>query len=425
MILSKKQHEAIHQNLLMLFCFILPLHPRLSSLVIILCGLNWLVSGNLFKNFKSLSHPFPIIFISFYLLHILGLLYTSHWTDALQKIETKLPLILFPLILFTFPIKKNHIILSILKSFILGCFIASLFCTINALIKYIELGENWMYYKKLGSFLGFHPTYYSMYLSFALLTILFFLVKNFKILSKNKILARSLFIVWFLFFILLLSSRMTILATVIILGCSFLIWMYLNGKILKGIGFSFLGGILLLFLITNLPGLKERTKISKERIEQHSKKQGVSDPRINLWNAAFTVIKKYPLLGTGTGDIQIELSKVYKEKNFKKELEGNFNTHNQYLQTTVTLGLLGGCLLFVMLLLPLYLAIVQRDYLYLLFGALILFSFLTESILQTQRGTLFFGFFHSFFSMRLLLNKSHVLRKKKSDTFQHHSKLYF
>lgn len=406
MILSKKQHEAIHKNLLMLFCFILPLHPRLSSLVIILCGLNWLVSGNLFINFKSLSHPFPLFFIIFYLLHVLGLLYTSHWSDALQKIETKLPLILFPLILFTFPIKKNDTINSIIKTFIAGCLIASLFCTIKAFIKYIELGENWMYYKKLGSFLGFHPTYFSMYLSFALLAILFFLVKNFKSLSKNKIAVGSLLIGWFLFFILLLSSRMTILATVIILGCSFLIWMYSNGKILKGIGISFLGGVLLLFLVTNLPGLKERTKISKQRIEQHNKNKGVSDPRVNLWNAAFTVIKKHPILGTGTGDIQVELGKVYKEKNFKKELEGNFNTHNQYLQTIVTLGLLGGLFLFIMLLLPLCFAATQRDYLYLLFGALILFSFLTESILQTQRGTLFFGFFHSFLSMRLLLNKN-------------------
>ena len=129
-------------------------------------------------------------------------------------------------------------------------------------------------------------------------------------------------------------------------------------------------------------------------------------PRINLWNAAFTVIKENPFLGTGTGDIQVELVKIYKERNYERALKDNFNPHNQYLQTTAALGLIGGILLLLYLMAPFWFAFQEKDYLYLLFLSLVMMSFLTESILQTQRGTLFFGFFHTFLAMRLLEKKA-------------------
>ena len=121
MILSKRQHEAIHQSLLMLFCFLLPLNPRISVLVTIFIGINWLLSGCIYFNFKSLLSPIPILFFSFYVMHLIGLMYTSNWIEGMQRVETKLPLLIFPLILFSFPIKSKKDISSILKSYVAGC----------------------------------------------------------------------------------------------------------------------------------------------------------------------------------------------------------------------------------------------------------------------------------------------------------------
>ncbi len=405
MILSKRQHEAIHQRLLMLFCFLLPLHPRLSVLVIIFLGINWLLSGRVYFNFRSFLTPIPILFFSFYVLHLIGLMYSLNWAEGMQRVETKLPLLIFPLILFSFPIKNRNGISSILKSFVVGCLMASIYCIVNGGLKYLETGENWMAYKKLGSFLGFHPTYFSMYLSFAFFIVLFFLTEKIKTHSSKYKIGSGILAGWFFIIIILLSSRMTILATVFILGFSFLRWMHFQQKLIEGIGILAFAIVLLFFSIKNLPSVNQRTQAAiNSAITKDSTKVNRA-PRINLWNAAFTVIKENPIIGTGTGDVQDELVKIYQERNYERALKDNFNPHNQYLQTTATLGIIGGVLLLLYLMVPFWVAFQEKDYLYLLFLSLVLMSFLTESILQTQRGTLFFGFFHTFLAMRLLENK--------------------
>jgi len=405
MILSKKQHEAIHQSLLMLFCFLLPLNPRLSVLAIIILGINWLLSGRIYFNFKSFLSPTPILFFSFYVLHLIGLMYSSNWMEGMQRVETKLPLLVFPLILFSFPVKNQEGISAILKSYIFGCLVASVYCFMNGFLKYLETGENWMAYKKLGSFLGFHPTYFSMYLSFAFFIVLFFLIKKIKIHSIKYKIGSGILAGWFFIMILLLSSRMTILPTVSIVGISFLTWMYFQQKLLQGFGISILAIVLLLFSIKNLPSVNQRTQATiNSAINKDSTKVNRA-PRINLWNAAFTVIKENLIIGTGTGDMQDELVKIYQERNYERALQDNFNPHSQYLQTTATLGIIGGVMLLIYLMIPFWFAFQQKDYLYLLFLSLVMMSFLTESVLQTQRGTLFFGFFHTFLAMRFLEKK--------------------
>ncbi|MDG1434754.1 MAG: O-antigen ligase family protein, partial [Saprospiraceae bacterium] len=323
MILSKRQHEAIHQSLLMLFCFLLPLNPRISVLVTIFIGINWLLSGCIYFNFKSLLSPIPILFFSFYVMHLIGLMYTSNWIEGMQRVETKLPLLIFPLILFSFPIKSKKDISSILKSYVAGCLLASIYCFTNGILKYLETGENWMTYKKLGSFLGFHPTYFSMYLSFAFFIALFLLVEKIKKHSLKYKIGSSISAGWFFIIIILLSSRMTILATVLILGFSFLTWMYFQQKIFQGVGMTLLAIVLLFFSIKNVPSVNQRTQAAiSSAITKDSTKVNRA-PRINLWNAAFTVIKENPFLGTGTGDIQVELVKIYKERNYERALKDN------------------------------------------------------------------------------------------------------
>lgn len=408
MILSKKQHEAVHLYLLMLFSFLLPIHPRLAVLFIIFLGINWLFSGTLFSNFKQLLQPIPILFISFYLLHLFGLSYTENMAEGLQKIETKLPLLIFPLILFSFPINDEKDHFNILKSFVIGSIVASFYSVGMAIKTYFHTEENWMYYKKLGSFLGFHPTYFSMYIAFALFIVLFFLIKNNQTIASKYKLGGALLLGWFFLFILLLSSRMTILVTALILGLAFLIWMYSQNKLWKAMGIAALAIVLLGFSLKNLPGLKTRTNVTIDRIEKQRKNQGVSDPRVNLWSAALSVIQNNFILGTGTGDGQDELVKIYRERNYERELRDNFNPHNQYLQTSVTLGIIGGLLLFAYLFVPFWLAFRQQEYLYLFFLSLIILSFLTESVLQTQRGTLFVGFFHTLFALGFSIKKNHL-----------------
>jgi len=123
--------------------------------------------------------------------------------------------------------------------------------------------------------------------------------------------------------------------------------------------------------------------------------------RIILWTAALEIVKKHPYVGVGTGDAQEELKEEFAKVNYEKGLKKNHDAHNQYLHSTVSIGALGGIIVITMLCIPFLFAFQKQDYLYLIFLSLLGISFLTESILEVQRGTLFYGFFNSLFASSL------------------------
>ena len=106
MILSSKQHKVVHFNLLMLFCFLLPLYPRLTTLVGFFLGVNWILSRKWIQNWKNFLNSLCLIFLGYYLLHVLGLLHTENLTQGVQEIETKFSLLFFPLLFFSYPLAK-------------------------------------------------------------------------------------------------------------------------------------------------------------------------------------------------------------------------------------------------------------------------------------------------------------------------------
>jgi len=77
---------------------------------------------------------------------------------------------------------------------------------------------------------------------------------------------------------------------------------------------------------------------------------------------------------------------------FKLEL----NAHNQYLQTMITLGIIGLIVLLLNLILPALYSMEQKHYLYLVFLILIGFNLLFESMLETQAGVVFYAFFNAY-----------------------------
>ena len=79
----------------------------------------------------------------------------------------------------------------------------------------------------------------------------------------------------------------------------------------------------------------------------------------------------------------------------KTAYDEKLNTHNQYLQTTIALGMVGFIILVLSLLAPLVQAIKKRNQLYVLFLLLFIINILVESMLETQAGVIFFAFFNS------------------------------
>ena len=68
--------------------------------------------------------------------------------------------------------------------------------------------------------------------------------------------------------------------------------------------------------------------------------------RLLEWRASLSTVAKSPILGTGTGDGQAALHDYY--STYNTSTTGlTYNAHNQYLQTTIELGLVGLLLLLI------------------------------------------------------------------------------
>ena len=399
MIFSSKQHAAVHFNLLMLFCFLLPLHPRLTTLVGFFLGINWLMSGTWFSNRKAFTNPLFLLLISFYVLHVLGMIHTEQVIQGYSELETKFSLLYFPLLFFSFPIKNRIELDTLLKVFIGGCLVASLYSLILGGY-YFYLNTETFYtclcHSYLGKYLEFHPTYFGIYISFALFSLQYFFMKNIEAYSSIQKIGHWVLSIWFFVFVMLLASRIIVYAMSFIFVVSFFCFMMGRKDYIKGIAASLLVIFMLGYTIKEFPCIGKRA--NKEIIISGKDNRNA---RIILWTSALEIIKKHPLVGVGTGDAQDELRKEFVKENYVIGLKSNHDAHNQYLHSAVLVGILGGILVITMLCVPFFMAFQKQDYLYLILLALLGISFLTESILEVQRGTLFYGFFNSLFASSL------------------------
>ncbi len=95
-------HRYIFLAGLMGVCIGMPLSNGINSICQAVLALNWLVEGNYVAKFKSFIRNKPaLVLCSFYVMHLLGLLYTTNFSYGFEDINKKLPLFLFPLVLST------------------------------------------------------------------------------------------------------------------------------------------------------------------------------------------------------------------------------------------------------------------------------------------------------------------------------------
>ncbi|KAB2814030.1 O-antigen ligase family protein [Phaeocystidibacter luteus] len=114
-----------------------------------------------------------------------------------------------------------------------------------------------------------------------------------------------------------------------------------------------------------------------------------SNSRFFLWEMGASVWGDNLLLGVGVGDVQQELNNQYEEVGYEFALIRSYNCHNQYLQTAVTIGILGLLFMISIFLLPLASAIKNRDILLLCWVVYIGLAILTESYFVRFHGAFF------------------------------------
>lgn len=122
--------------------------------------------------------------------------------------------------------------------------------------------------------------------------------------------------------------------------------------------------------------------------------------RSELWRTAWHVFKKYPLLGSGTGDLKDDFIRAYQERETSLNEKWWYISHNQYLTMLSSFGIIGFVLFVFFFFTPWLLAWKSLPLASKGFFIILSFSMFSEDTLTSQAGVSFFVFF---LSMMLLL----------------------
>jgi len=395
--------------------FVFPFGIGFLPYLLWFAGLAWLLEGkilikikNAFTN-KILIFYF-VLFLVFYLLHLLSVFNSTNSKEAWFDIEVKLALVVFPFIVFTsnnlIKKKTNNILIALLA----GTIIAVLICLFNSLFQSFHLSDghlmfrvhpgnqDWNNYFLAAYFSVFHhPSYFVLFISLSI-AIVFFLG-----FSKRDIinLKRWQFILLLIFLsvaLFLVSSRAGLVIWVMIIIYFFisdLAGKYtINEKILSFLPFVLLAGVFIFLLFNGNRYRVVADEISDiKKSDQKHECTGSSEIRVVMWERALDIIKDNPMLGTGTGDVKDKLQKNAEIEGYSIIKDRNFNVHNQYLETWMGIGVLGFIVLLLLFFVPLFFK--ARHYLLPYLIIILSTSFLFESMLNRLAGVMFFAFFLS------------------------------
>lgn len=395
----KNLHIKLQFILVALLAFILPLSKKAIPPVIILLVLNWLMEGRFREKFANVSNwRYAALFIAFYLIHIVGLLYSSNMDFGLFDLEIKLSALLFPVIFVTTSRYTPEQVNKVFSTFLLGCIVAMIFCFGRGLYRYSDTQDiNVLLYGELSFF--HHPTYFAMYLCLAICVLFFYAFKRYDQLVAFQRMALKMLIPLFTVFVILLNAKTGLICLTLILAGAFAYLVLIQKKYLQG-GVYFVTALILVGSLNWLAPLTFKrfqwaVKVLFEEVEPDATESTLG--RLQVWPVTLELILENPLIGVGTGDIRDELERKYQEKDLEGLMESKLNAHNQYLQTFAALGLIGFLILFLGLLFPAIHSIKQHKPIYLMFILIIAINSLTESILEVQDGIIFYAFFNSLF----------------------------
>lgn len=410
-------HSQLFYLLLLLAVGTLPFTIYLILPIALLMMINWFAEWNWKEKICCLKQNpgkyFFILFISLYLIYIIGLIYTDNFPNAFSILESKSLLLAAPLLIFTAhpEVLTSKRINTIFLVFLFSCTLLAITNIVMASFDYANDGKvRNFFYVELSRFM--HPSYSSMFMNLSVVFSLYFLFINPVKLKRNLKILLWISIPILIVYIFLLQSKAGLLVFAVIF---FILGLYLiNFKKRR-----FLLTVLFIFLFLSIPiVLMKLITIPVNRIgtavHDLENIQSVKNPeestmqRIVVWKVTWDLAIDNLPFGVGTGDAKDVLINQYKNKKLTHILEKQFNAHNQYLQTFLALGIAGLLILISFIVIPFLFAIKKRDILLFLFIIIIALNMLVESMLERQAGCDFMALFISLLIFRITIPKKEI-----------------
>ncbi|MBC5992113.1 O-antigen ligase family protein [Pontibacter cellulosilyticus] len=355
------------------------------------------------------------LLLLFYSLFFVSITYSENSAAAFAELELKSSIAILPLVFFTIGLQSNHY-LQLLKAYILGCFIATSYSLlsiaydicINNMHRAPDqlLGVDWVYFSYfLPKQINLHSPYFSMYLVMAIFILAYLFCYEYVRKRNTFILSAYLvLILYFVVFTIMLASRTALLAGFLITGISLLAFLIFSRKKFLTLALLILMPFIAFKAFETVPYLKRKLQ-DMSGMEQ----------RQTVWSTSIDLISENILFGLGTGDTKDELVKAYKKNDYNEGIEQKYDPHNQYIQITLALGIVGLLVYILIIFTLLATSINLKNLLLAIFTVLFVLCGITESNLTTQKGVIFFSFFVSLFAiLKDQLNKRAEVLETKS-----------
>ncbi|HLV43074.1 MAG TPA: O-antigen ligase family protein [Brumimicrobium sp.] len=398
-----------------LMAFLIPLNDNWLGFGVLIIILEQIIRRTPIKkaNIKAqLTWRNPGIWLfMFYLMHVVGLIHTENMAFAGMDLGMKSTIAIFPVFFLLYqPVVRWRLFM---QFFILGAFVSIAVNLSLAMGYYLEV-KNIRYLT--GSFISqlMHRGYWALYLLIAYL----FLLKS----GVDSQFKKSSIIHFFgafliAFFIVLSESRVGYigLALISIWEIGRYVKMFKNKWIIPVVTGVFIGCIILVYNF--LPSAANRVTSTIESLvtPKENVKEAETDAtsvRLFLWESSVELIQENFWFGVGTGDVKDEFIQKNLDKEYLVLAEMRFNSHNQFLNSHIALGVFGS--LFLLLSVVTNFLKLKPDPLrsYRVWIVLMLFlALLPESMLEVQAGIIPYAFLLSFltaFKPKLKQKDCHV-----------------
>lgn len=382
-----------------LFSFVTVAFPKMTTIMVILL-LVLIVTAYVKKEVSWRFNAPGILLMSLYVIYLIGIFFAHELSNGLKYAEYKLALLVLPLLLSIKPKFELKLQWSVI-GLILGTLVVIGIGVVSSCNCYDK--HAWFLYCFSSSYISpvHHPSYFSGFLLFATAAAWVGYRKSWSGFSLYMVLGYS--IITCVFYFLCLSLAGILFLGLVLIG---LVVYAIYRKWGKWVALSvtLLGPVLLFLVLSKLPGFEDDVAATKKGLSEYISSpraflnKRVTDPeipgnqkRLVMWTVTTELILEHPF-GVGTGNVDEYLHARLEKYGFQQLVKDDLNPHNQYLQTTLEIGIFGLLVLLGLIISSIYITIKYRNFLLLLLISGLAFNMLFESMLQRQSGVVFYSF---------------------------------
>ena len=374
--------------------------PLLNSICCILFFASWffIADKSFFTNKRT---GYTILFSSLYIISLIGFFYSSNKEEALFRIQQKIPLLLFPFVFASSNLLSKKGVYKIMYAFSFSFAAFCIYCIGKVLLSFFENGDftNFTGYNLI-ALNDMYPFITGVFCTFCI--VFHFL--------KIKLEHNNLFI--HVFFIFLFWIMLLLLANIIALFTAAVVTFFYTFLLLKThvqrIIFCLLCGAVLVtnfyFNATFKQKIIALTDFSTENEIQLDTDASLGRSwdgkalRVAIWKCSGDLIRNNYIFGLGTGDVQDSLQYAYELRKFYFASRYNrYNAHNQYIQQMLLHGIFGLVLLVCCITIPFFYTPVSNNQFLIPFLFIFGVICFTESVLEVNKGIIWYSFFNSIF----------------------------